>query len=144
MSAKRPIGTPRTTRLRKLECECGNIAYQSRARLSAGLLTCCCGREMIPAAMEDAALVLPPEQLAQHPEFVRYEAKVASVVHGQGHKGGLHAANHRNWTPAEEQALELVEHERREHAQAIRLNALAQHAAGAVAGSATPSDPIPF
>ena len=135
----RPVGTPRTTRLRKLECNCGNIAYQSRARLSAGLLRCCCGLDLIPADPDDAALVLPPERLETHPAVQKYAQCVADALHGQTpHLKRLTNTGRALPKTTDARAMETFEEWRRENATAIRLNALRAH---------TPrreSDPIPF
>lgn len=132
----RPIGTPRTTRLRKLECECGNIAYQSRAQIKRGVNRCCCGGELIPADPDDAALVLSPERLAEHPAVARFVELRASAISGQAWRGGLQATGHRSWRSPDEIAAARLEAERREAAREARL--------GALRPVAPVSDPIPF
>ena len=149
MPAKRPAGTAATTRLRKLECEqaCGAIMRCSRTVMLRGAFTCCCGAQLVPAALEDAhalhaAGILSDRQMDAHPEFELYTAKIASVVHGQGRKGGLHAPNHRNWKPAEAQALDLVLATRAQLAGSSRRNALDTYRPNQPVAPA--ADPIPF
>lgn len=54
-------GTPKTTRLRKVEClECGVICRMSRAAMMrSGLPTCGCGAPMIATDLDDLAMVEP-------------------------------------------------------------------------------------
>lgn len=92
---------------------------------------------MIPADPEDAALVLSPEQLEDHPAVQEYRAAVASVMHGQAGPARSLKATGRTFRSPDEIAAEKVERARRERARQTRLNALS---------SRTPavSDPIPF
>jgi hypothetical protein len=56
-SAVRPMhGTPKTTRLRRLDCAdgCGYTIRLSRRWMDAGLPSCPCGGLLVPAAIEDA------------------------------------------------------------------------------------------
>lgn len=143
--------TATTQRMRKLECDrdgCPNIAYQSRAAIARGLMSCPCGGTLIPATLEDAALVLPPEELAQHPEAIAYEQQRVSIEHGRApaaHDFGeelrlRHAKSRDARLTVEELAAQRIAAERRERARAARLNALAAH----VAPVAAVPDPIPF
>lgn len=133
----RPIGTPRTQRLRKLECEagCGYIAYVSRRWMTEGLPACPCGSRLWPADMEDAAAVLTPAELAEHPAVLEYYDTVRSVAHGQAPQ----------WKSLRRTGRELdldgavarkLEASRREAAKSRRLGALRRSDAS--------SDPIPF
>lgn len=130
--AKRaPVGTPRTQRLRKVECEdCGVIAYLSRKALERGLLTCACGQPLIPADLEDARLVLSDEQLREHPAWIEWQRAVASIEQGQ--KSHVHRGNP-NVRDQYALAERRLEQRRRSEARERRLAAIRP-----------PADPIPF
>lgn len=71
-------GSATTTRLRKVECQCGCILRMSRAAMvKHGLPTCGCGEAMHCADVTDAALVGDCE-LEQHPDFLSAMAREAN------------------------------------------------------------------
>lgn len=131
--AHKPIGTPKTQRLRKLECDagCDYIAYVSRRWIAAGIPACPCGGRLIPADPEDARLVLTDAELADHPAVRAYNAKVASVRKGQGPNAHKFGDDH--YVPPEVQAAKHCELERRAMARTRQLAAIRPA-----------SDPIPF
>lgn len=45
------------SRLRRVECTCGNAAYQSRKQIAAGLMACPCGGTLDPACLLDRELI---------------------------------------------------------------------------------------
>ena len=130
----RPVGTPKTQRLRKIECsDCGYLAYVSRRWIALGLPLCPCGARLLPEDADDAALVLSAEELEQHPAVIAYCRALSSVMHGQP----SHGIRGRKLRPAEEIAMERVEKDRRERAQRNRLEALKSL-------SERGDEPIPF
>lgn len=123
-SKRKPVGTPKTQRLRKLECDagCDYIAYVSRRWIAAGLPDCPCGGRLWPSDPDDAALVLSAEELAEHPAVRAYNAKVASVRKGRGPNvqkfGDAHLKS------PDELAAEHCERDRRAMARARQLAAI--------------------
>lgn len=100
--------TTKGSRLRKVECVyCGCIARMSRAAMArSGVPFCGCGEgRMLVADLEDAARVLPEEELYAHPDFrelaaleerraVREATKCGSRMHCGGCNAFIPAANH--------------------------------------------------
>lgn len=132
----RPIGTSTTTRLRKIECEagCGCSARVSRAVMLRGLMVCACGARLLPATLEDAALlhehgVITREELERHPE----SQELGRLWDGfmQGQKGtGWRARNPRD--------PNVVAYER------LLANRRTEAIANQRAAILPASDPIPF
>lgn len=124
--AAKPVGTTRTQRLRKLECDaCGYIAYTSRRWIETGLPVCPCGLTLLPADPDDAALALSPAELDSHPAVLEYKRAVASVLHGQeGPARSVHGNWGANIRPADQVAAEKLERDRREAARARQLASL--------------------
>jgi len=122
MRSKPTAGTARTQRMRKASCEgCGYIAYISRRWIAQGLPTCPCGGRLIPEDPDDAALILSPDELAQHPAVIEYDRAIASVLQGQKGTTGVS----RNAGNPHELAAKKVERARRERARAAQLAAIA-------------------
>lgn len=133
----KPIGTPRTQRLRKLECDadCGYLVYVSRRWMREGLPACPCGGRLWPSDLEDAAAVLGDADMQTHPAVQEYYDAVRSVMHGQAPA----------WKSLRHTGRELdldgtvaakLERSRRTAAERRRLDALRPAQAS--------SDPIPF
>lgn len=112
------------SRLRKVACECGTIAYQSRAAIARGLLGCPCGGFLIPDDPDDAALVLSPEELEAH-EGVRELRRETERVH-RGQAGPARSLRGAGMTfrDPEEVAQERYLKARRERMRASQLAAL--------------------
>lgn len=113
-----PVGSVKTSRMRKCECACGYVCRVSRRWLAVGLPTCPCGGRLVPEDPDDAALALTPAELEEHPGVVEYRAVLSSVMHGQAWTGRSSAR------PAPEVARERIEKERRDRAIRNRLAAL--------------------
>jgi hypothetical protein len=89
------------SRLRKAECTaCGCIVRMSRAAMSrSGVPFCGCGAgRLLVSELEDAARVLPDEQLYEHPGFREWGAaehrraiREARKAGERMHCGGCHA-----------------------------------------------------
>ena len=52
MAAKCPC-CKQSSRLRKVECSCGNVAWQSRVMIERGAIDCPCGFPMLPVCLLD-------------------------------------------------------------------------------------------
>jgi hypothetical protein len=83
-------GTPKTTRLRRLDCAdgCGYTIRLSRKWLDAGLPSCPCGGLLVPAAIEDADRALERGHLttAQYevtPEVAELNRELESIRIGR-------------------------------------------------------------
>jgi hypothetical protein len=83
-------GTPKTTRLRRLDCAdgCGYTIRLSRKWLDVGLPSCPCGGLLVPAAIEDADRALERGHLtaAQYdsiPEVAELHHHIAGIAHGR-------------------------------------------------------------
>jgi hypothetical protein len=83
-------GTPKTTRLRRLDCAdgCGYTIRLSRKWLDVGLPSCPCGGLLVPAAIEDADRALERGHLtvAQYdsiPEVAELHHHLAGIAHGR-------------------------------------------------------------
>jgi len=141
-------GTVKTTRLRKVQCECGNVARQSRAALSRGLLTCPCGSRLVPTDLDDVLTALEAghvtsADLAEHAEYVTFERARASAAAGQASrsaKWGPVSPDGSDWQSPDEIALRKVRVARDLLAHEARHAALRAHAFG---GPVVP-DEIPF
>ena len=119
-----PVGTPRTQRLRKVQCpDCDYVAYISRWWMDTGLPGCPCGGRLIPDDPEDAARVLSPDELEAHPWHQLYRQALAGAEKAQTRCGQSLKFTARR-TP-EEIALAHVERARREAGRAARLAAIA-------------------
>jgi hypothetical protein len=145
---RQPVGTTRTQRNRKLVCEndeCGYQVYTSRRWIERGLPMCPCGAHLVPDDPDDAALVLAPEELEQHPAVIEYKRAVSSVMHGQAGPGRALRATGRELRPADEVAAQRLERERRKAARARQVGALRR---GQLDPTRTPAaaaaDEIPF
>lgn len=80
----RPVGTPKTQRLRRLECgECGYLAYVSRRWIATGLPGCPCGGTLMPEDPDDARLALPDDELTQHPAVIEYRRGTYDPTSGE-------------------------------------------------------------
>lgn len=145
MPASSLPGSARTTRNRKLECECGYVVRASRTMIRRGLPTCCCGGRLVPAALEDALLAhecghLTDTELEAHPEHWHYMRELQSVAHGQAGPGRRRMDGGRGLQQPEAIAFQRVAKARTATAYAARLAALEPHRYG----GAPSTDPIPF
>jgi hypothetical protein len=137
----RPVGTPKTTRMRKLACEsCANIAYQSRARIGQGFMLCPCGSRFIPADVDDAALLMDWEELREHPAMREHARLASNAARGQIRGGVIQNREGKHFRSPDEIAHEHFTRIREESARAARLAALKPYQYGRDAAS----DPIPF
>jgi hypothetical protein len=139
----RPVGTPKTTRMRKLACEsCANIAYQSRARIGQGFMLCPCGSRFIPADVDDAALLMDWEELREHPAMREHARLADNAQRGQVRAGASsdRLRGDKQWRSVDEIAAEHFARIREESARASRIAALKPYQYG----RETASDEIPF
>jgi hypothetical protein len=137
----RAVGTPKTTRMRKLECACGNVAYQSRARIGQGWMTCPCGERFVPADPDDAAILMDPDELRDHPAMRELARLADNACKGQIRAGAHVNRDGKRFRSPDEIAHENFARIRQEGAEQARLNALRPYQYGHAAREA---DPIPF
>lgn len=135
-----PVGTVKTSRMRKCECACGYVVRISRRWIAVGLPTCPCGGRLIPEDADDAALVLSPAELEDHPAILDYSQAVESAAHGQAGPARALRNLGKSYSP-DATAMERVQRERRTRAIKNRLGALRR---GMVDPWKDESDDIPF
>lgn len=123
----RPVGTVRTQRNRKVSCDadtgCGLAVYMSRSAIErAGVWPCpaCGDGRMLPVDPDDAALVLDPVELEEHPAVIEHRQAWQSAAHGQA---GV-ARRAKRLRPLDVIAAERVEKARRVRAREQQLGAL--------------------
>jgi hypothetical protein len=143
-------GTPKTTRLRRLDCAdgCGYTVRLSRKWLDVGLPSCPCGGLLVPAAIEDADRVLECGHLtaAQYdaiPEVAELHHHLAGIAHGRA--GSKDAGTSLARTAQGRKSDTALAHDRlyrsrASEAYARRLAALEPHRFG----GAPSTDDMPF
>jgi hypothetical protein len=143
-------GTPKTTRLRRLDCAdgCGYTIRLSRRWMDAGLPSCPCGGLLVPAAIEDADRALERGHLtvAEYnaiPEVAELHHHLASIA--QGRSGSKDAGTELARTAKGRQSDTALAHDRLYKARAAeayarRLAALEPHRFG----GAPSTDDMPF
>lgn len=150
MAARNPlIGSAKTTRLRKLECDrgCGYIVRVSRSAMSRGLPGCPCGGRLVPCDIDDIWACVEQGSMTAaegdaRPASLAYVTKLHSVERGQERAAGNGrrlGVTPSTWEAPHDKAVR----EAHDFIRSAAARAAAAREAAALQGL-TDDEPIPF